>query len=77
MCIRDRAQIKKRHAEWGQAELGKRLVQAWQAFVRQVQTPGASWMVVEHHQGPQAVQAIYGQVLAGGGDPRAGHMLSL
>ena len=71
------AQIKKRNADWGQAELGKRLVQAWAAFAAQVGNTARPWMKVEQHAGPQAVQAAYAQVLAGGGDPRVGHMLSL
>jgi hypothetical protein len=71
------AQIKKRNADWGAAELGKRLVQAWQAFSGRATDAAAPWLVVQQHQGPQAVQAAYAQVLAGRGDPRTGHMLSL
>lgn len=71
------AQIKKRTTEWGGAELGKRLVMAWQAFAGRVHQPAAPWMTVEHHRGPSAVQAAYNQVLAGRGDPRLGHMLSM
>ncbi len=67
------AQIKKRSAEWGAAGLGQRLVAAWRGFVAQVNRPGAPWLVVEQH----AVQAAYAQVLAGRGDPRLGHILSL
>jgi hypothetical protein len=39
--------------------------------------PAAPWLVVEHQVGPQAIQAAYAAVLAGRGDPRVGHMLSL
>ena len=53
------------------------LVQAWQAFSTQVGNPAAPWLTVQHHGGPQAVQAAYAQVLAGRGDPRTGHMLSM
>jgi hypothetical protein len=35
------------------------------------------WLHAEHHDGGEAVQAAYGQVLAGKGDPRTGHILSL
>ena len=62
------AQIKKRTTEWGGAELGKRLVLAWQAFAGRVHQPAAPWMTVEHHRGPSAVQAAYNQVLAGRGE---------
>ena len=71
------AQVKKRQSDWGPGELGKRLLQAWQAFSGKVSNPAAPWLRVEHHRGPQAVQAAYAQVLAGRGDPRLGHMLSL
>jgi hypothetical protein len=71
------AQIKKRSAEWGTQGLGQRLVQSWQAFTTRVADPQSPWLQVEHHAGPQAVQAAYQQVLGGKGDPRLGHMLSL
>jgi len=71
------AQIKKRSADWGADVLGQRLVQAWQAFAARVQDPAAPWLTVQAHDGPAAVQAAYAQVLAGRGDPRVGHMLSM
>ncbi|MCJ0764800.1 DUF2855 family protein [Variovorax terrae] len=71
------AQVKKRQADWGAEGLGQRLMQAWQAFIAQVAAPGAPWLVVQHYQGPQAVLATYAEVLAGHGDPRTGHILSL
>jgi hypothetical protein len=71
------AQIKKRVAEWGGAEFGKRLVMAWQAFTARVMDKQAPWLVVEQHVGADAVAAAYAQVLAGRGDPRVGHVLSL
>jgi len=71
------AQIKKRSAEWGGDVLGQRLLQAWQAFLGTVSNPAAPWLGVKQHQGPQAVAAVYADILAGRGDPRLGHMLSL
>ncbi|MCM2288763.1 MAG: DUF2855 family protein [Sulfuritalea sp.] len=71
------AQIKKRNADWGADGLGRRLLQAWQAFVGKVCDPAAPWLVVEHHTGPEAVEAAYATVLGGHGDPRTGHILSL
>ncbi len=71
------AQVAKRIGEWGEAELMGRIVGDWKAFSRKVMSPPAPWLTIEHHRGPKAVQAIYAQVLAGQGDPRAGHMLSL
>jgi hypothetical protein len=71
------AQVKKRHADWGAQELGLRLQQGWQAFLAQVFNARLPWLSVEHHQGPQQAQQAYAQVLAGRGDPRVGHILSL
>ena len=58
------AQIKKRTAEWHD----------FLATVTNAKTP---WLRAEHHHGGEAVQAAYAQVLAGKGDPRIGHILSL
>ena len=71
------AQIKKRATEWGPAGLNQRLVAAWQAFSTAVAQPGAPWIVVQTHHGRAAVEAAYGQVLSGRGDPRLGHMLQV
>ena len=71
------AQIKKRSADWGTAELGQRLVQAWQAFSLRVTQGPAPWLQTRQHTGAEAVSAVYQEVLAGKGDPRTGHILSL
>jgi len=71
------AQIKKRSSEWGSDGLGRRLLLAWQAFVAKVSDPAHPWLVVEQHQGAPAVAAAYQHVLAGRGDPRRGHILTL
>lgn len=71
------AQIKKRNADWGADGLGQRLVQAWQAFSTRVAQAPSPWLVVQHHEGAEAVAASYQQVLAGQGDPRTGHILKL
>jgi len=71
------AQIKKRSSEWGSEGLGRRLLLAWQAFVAKVSDPAHPWLVVEQHQGAPAVAAAYQHVLAGRGDPRRGHILTL
>ena len=69
------AQVKKRNVDWGAPEFGRRLVQDWHAFRTQVVAPTAPWLVVQHHDGPAAVQRAYAAVLAGQGDARVGHML--
>ena len=71
------AQIKKRNAEWGPAAFGQKLVTAWHAFRQQVGDPAAPWLVVQTHDGRRAVQAAHALVLAGQGDARVGHVLSL
>ncbi len=71
------AQIKKRHADWGAPVLGQRLVEGWQRFLCAVSTSQPPWVQVQRHSGAAAVLAAYGQVLAGQGDPRIGHILSL
>ncbi len=71
------AQVKKRQAELGPAEFGKMMVAAWKGFCHSVLNAPTPWLQVEQHRGPDAVQSAYAQVLAGQGDPRAGHILSL
>ena len=70
-------QIAKRRADWGGAEYGRRVVQAWQSFVARVRDPQSPWLTVHEHLGVAAVASAYSLVLAGKGDPRAGHVLSL
>jgi len=71
------AQIKKRIEEWGGAEFGKRMVQAWLSFTKEVTQSKNPWLITEQHVGAEAVQKAYEQVLGGRGDPRVGHMLSI
>jgi Protein of unknown function (DUF2855) len=71
------AQIKKRIEEWGGAEFGKRMVQAWLSFTNAVTQSTPSWLSTQQHVGTDAVTQAYAQVLGGRGDPRIGHILSL
>ena len=71
------AQIKKRHGDWGAQVFSQRVVQAWREFSARVMDSARPWLRVEQHRGPAAVTEAYQQVLAGRGDPRLGHMLSL
>ncbi len=61
------AQVKKRSGDWGPAQFGQRMVQAWQAFLGQVADPKAPWLTAEQHAGPAAVQ---GGLCGGAGGPR-------
>jgi hypothetical protein len=71
------AQIKKRHADWGATGFTERLLAAWHAITAKAGNTAAPWLKVQRQQGGAAVQAVYQEVLAGRGDPRAGHILSL
>lgn len=71
------AQAKKRNTDWGPEVFGQRLVAAWHAFLVRVNDPSAPWVTVQRHAGGTAVQAAHATVLAGKGDPRVGHVLTL
>ncbi len=71
------AQVKKRATDWGPAELNQRLVTAWHAFREKVGDSRQPWLLVQQHRGAADVQRAHADVLAGQGDPRLGHMLSL
>ncbi len=71
------SQVKKRQTEMGPAEFGKMMVMAWNGFCKKASQAQPPWIKVQHHHGAQSVQSAYSHVLAGQGDPRDGHMLSL
>jgi len=71
------AQGKKRAEDWGPKELGAKLLRAWQTFRGRATDPAHPWLTVQEHHGAEAVERAYAQVLAGRGDPRIGHILSL
>lgn len=70
------AQIAKRAKEWGSVELNTRLVQAWQAFSKNVAQSAPPWLSVSHHSAADAQQA-YQTLLKGSLDPRSGQIWSL
>jgi hypothetical protein len=67
---------KKRAAQWGEAEFGRRLSQARDAFGVRLQGEGR-WMTVVEGTGPEAVAAVWRELVDGRGDPQAGHVLAL
>jgi Protein of unknown function (DUF2855) len=71
------AQIKKRYADWGPEAFGRNVVGAWRAFCKTVMQSSPPWLQVQHHCGAAAAQLAYAHVLAGAGDARAGHILSM
>jgi Protein of unknown function (DUF2855) len=71
------SQIKKRSSEWGAKVLEERLLAAWQNFTTRVTRSDSPWLVTQVHAGPDVIEGIYREVLAGGGDPRVGHIIKL
>ncbi len=69
------AQIKKRFADWTPAGFAERLGVTWQAFLQPVMHGTPAWMNVIEHSGPQALQALYKDMVAGEVDPRLGHVV--
>jgi hypothetical protein len=65
-------QAAKRTQEWGSAGLQQRMGSAWRAFVE----PASKWIRVVHGRGPEAIERVYQEVLAGRARPDEGHVLS-
>jgi hypothetical protein len=66
-------QVQKRTKDWGYDGLVQRLGQGWLAFLPSVE----KWLEIRTGRGPQAVEAVYREVLEGRQAPKLGHMLSL
>jgi hypothetical protein len=67
---------RKRVADWGEAETMRRLAQARDAFGAKLHGEGR-WMTVVEGRGPDAVAAVWRDLLEGRGRPEVGHVLSL
>jgi len=67
------AQIQKRSAEWGADELNARIGGAWADF----RDASRSWLEVVRGAGPEALERVYRDTLAGRTAPHQGHVLSL
>jgi len=65
-------QMRKRIAEWGREGLDRRFADAWSAFA-----PFAErWVDVVVSSGPDELERVWQDVLAGRADPRAGHVVT-
>lgn len=62
--------IRQRAKEWGMAGLDTRFQAALGDFIRQ-----NSWLTLRHHAGPEALQALYAEVVAGRVQPDEGHIV--
>jgi hypothetical protein len=67
------SQIQKRIADWGPAGFGERVAASWETF-RASTDP---WLEVVRSRGPEAVERVYREVLAGRAAPQQGQVLSL
>lgn len=67
------ARIVKRTQDWGASGLQKKLGGAWTEFADFSDT----WMNVQRHQGPEALERVYLEILSGRLDPSDGHVISL
>jgi hypothetical protein len=65
--------IAKRGHEWGQAGLDDRVGTAWREYAEFCD----GWMDFRHGYGPDAVAAVYAELLDGSTDPAVGHILSM
>ncbi len=65
--------VKRRTRDWGQEGFQARTAEAWAEFVPWTE----GWLEVEHGRGPEAVERVYRQLLAGETSPSVGHVLSL
>jgi hypothetical protein len=62
--------IRQRMKDWGPGELETRFAAALSAFVA-----ASPWLKLKHHTGPEALQALYGEVVAGRVSPDEGHIV--
>jgi hypothetical protein len=67
------SQIEKRNAEWGREEMERRLLDAWTTY----SSWADEWMTIVHHDGPDALAALWSEMLPGRVDPAIGHIVRL
>ncbi|AGZ41563.1 DUF2855 family protein [Actinoplanes friuliensis] len=66
-------QMRKRSEDWGREGLDDRFAEAWQRFAAVVE----GWIDIRVSTGPEALQAAWLEVLAGGTPPRVGQIVQL
>ncbi len=64
------AQIARRTKEWGKDGLEQRVDAAWRTFA----SWSDGWLTYDQTVGPEAVRALYDQMVTGTVDPRVGHI---
>jgi hypothetical protein len=66
-------QMRKRIGEWGREGLDQRFAEAWRSFAPVAE----GWVDVVVSHGPDALEQVWQDVLAGRADPRTGHVVTL
>ena len=66
-------QMRKRIGDWGREGLDRRFAEAWREFAPVAE----QWVDVVVQSGPEALERVWQDVLAGRADPRAGHVITL
>jgi hypothetical protein len=66
-------QMRKRAQDWGRASLDDRFAEAWRRFAPTVE----GWVDLTVGHGPEALQAIWHEVVSGRSSPRTGHVIAL
>ena len=62
--------VRQRIADWGGEELQRRAFEGLRGFVA-----GNPWLTLKQHVGPEALQALYADVVAGRMTPDEGHIV--
>ena len=65
--------LEQRRREWGPGEFARRYSEVWRAFLASTE----SWLTIVRSEGPDAVAAVYRELLDGRTPPDVGHILSL
>jgi hypothetical protein len=70
------AQAKKRQGDWGGAELQRRMLADWNAFLARAREGDPPRLRIERHAGMAAADKAYAELLSGRADPAVGHVLA-
>lgn len=62
--------IRQRMKDWGPADLDARFLEGLRGFIA-----ASPWLKLTHHTGPQALQALYAEVVEGRVSPDEGHIV--